>query len=415
MSSLASISPEGLDLTPAHPTAWKRSYALAAFLIGCLGTLAVRLVGEMPVSELIVILLLSHAALWVVLTSRLPAAPASPRLLIVFLTALGVSLLGYVISDLYRDSTVVDMLRGWARWAFLALDIVCFALLFGHDWRSFALVQAGAVLSAAGPMIKGPLFGDWWKFCFALPVAVFVFLAVPRLFGYWGAVVASFGLAAANQFMDFRSLSMVSAGVGGMLLLMALPRVTRRIFIVVGVLVGLGLLPIVYDRMVNKASGRASMSNVERGAMLEAAWEGFEESPVIGHGSWFSRSDIMDRFREIRTINAKIFGTHGFDEMDEKVMAIHSQILVSLAEGGLFGAAFFFLFGGMLCWGLWFVTASREWDWLTPSFLYVLTVAMWNFWMSPFSGQHRVEIALAVGVVLGLWTEKSQAQRALHV
>ena len=37
---------------------------------------------------------------------------------------------------------------------------------------------------------------------------------------------------------------------------------------------------------------------------------------------------------------------------DPGAVAIHSQLLVALAEGGLFGAAFFFLYGGALFWAL---------------------------------------------------------------
>ena len=153
---------------------------------------------------------------------------------------------------------------------------------------------------------------------------------------------------------------------------------------------------------------RATRSNVERSAMLQAAWEGFTKSPLVGQGSWFSNSNVMDEFLAIRMQNARIAGVGGFAEDDAEGMAIHSQILVALAEGGLFGAAFFFAYGALLLWGLWFCLTDAPWDWTLPIGLFVLLVAFWNLLMSPFSGTHRVEIAMAVGLLLILWRQRAQ-------
>ncbi|HEX8297278.1 MAG TPA: hypothetical protein VF593_13325 [Chthoniobacteraceae bacterium] len=381
---------------------------ITAFLIGMLGTFTVRVVGEMPVSELLLLAFAGMSVLWIALTGRSPAPIPAPRLLAIFMLAEFIALLGYVLSDFYRGSATADMLRGWSRMAFLALDLCCFAVLFGSGWKAFVLVQIGCVCAVVGPLINGPLFGDYWKFCFAAPVTILVALLVPRVFGYWTSVVAFFGLAALHHVMDFRSLSMMSAAAGLLLLVRAFPPLSRRIVLIGGIILGVALVPILHQKVVSQASVRGNRSNVERSAMVEAAWEGFTESPLIGHGSWFSRTDIFTRFKQIRSINATLLQAPGFDERDDKLMAIHSQILVSLAEGGIFGAAFFLIYGVMILWALWFVTIRRSWSPLTPLFLLTLLVAFWNFWMSPFSGVHRVEIAQAAALILCLWAERKE-------
>jgi hypothetical protein len=118
----------------------------------------------------------------------------------------------------------------------------------------------------------------------------------------------------------------------------------------------------------------------------------------------------MDEFLIIRTQNARLAGVGGFAEDDANDMAIHSQILVALAEGGIFGATFFFVYGALLLWGMWFCLTAAPWEWTIPVRLFVLLIAFWNLLMSPFSGTHRVEISMAVGLVLILWRQRTQLQ-----
>ena len=115
----------------------------------------------------------------------------------------------------------------------------------------------------------------------------------------------------------------------------------------------------------------------------------------------------MDEFLIILTLNARIAGVGGFADDDADGMAIHSQILVALAEGGVFGATFFFAYGVFLLWGLWFCITDAPWDWVVPVRIFVLLIAFWNLLMSPFSGTHRVEIAMAVALLLILWRQRA--------
>jgi len=88
---------------------------------------------------------------------------------------------------------------------------------------------------------------------------------------------------------------------------------------------------------------RATRSDIERTAMVTAALEAFESSPLIGHGSWFSNSDVYENFMVLRHEAALREHVGGFASPNQTpdAMALHSQLLVALAEGGLFGGAFF--------------------------------------------------------------------------
>lgn len=383
-------------------------YLAVGFLLGVLNQFSIRMVGLMPVNELLLSAVVGHAVLWLVMVRRLPAELPAPWLLGMLLVCQVVGFAGYVLSDLWRESQTGDMIRGWSRMVFLAIDIGAFSLLFGATRHAFTAMQVGLVFSFVECLVHGPLFGDYWKFGFALPVTLGVLLAAPRWLGWRGAIAACGLLGGLHSVLDFRSLGGICVSLGGMLLLRVIDTRARKFVIVAGALLILCALPWGVRRAFSDSGSRATRSNVERSAMLQAAWEGFGRSPLVGQGSWFSNSNVMDEFLAIRTQNARLAGVGGFAEDDAEGMAIHSQILVALAEGGVFGAIFFFAYGALLLWGLWFCLTDAPWHWELPVRLFVLLIAFWNLLMSPFSGTHRVEIAMAVGLLLLLWKQRTE-------
>jgi hypothetical protein len=391
----------------AGVTAWLPAiYVALSFVLGVLDHVTIRLVGLMPVDELLLGAVLVQMVVWIAFQQRLPGPLASPRLLGLLLAAQLIALASYVLSDLYRESATGDMVRGWSRMLFLGINILAFAQLFGVSSRAFVALQIGLVFSFVGSLMSGPLFGDYWKFAFAYPVTTAVLLIAPRWLGFLGSIVACFALAGLQAVMDFRSLGGICAAVGVLLMLRYFPAPWRRLILLTGAVAGLILSPFAAQHTLNSSGERGTRSNVERSAMLQAAGEAFISSPLIGQGSWFSRSKVMDDFLLIRMTNAQEAGVSGFDDTDFEGVAIHSQILVALAEGGLFGATFFIVYGALVLWGLWFCLVEARWSWLMPIRVFLLLVAFWNLLMSPFSGPHRVEIALAVGLILLLWRER---------
>ena len=115
-------------------------YLGTAFFLGVLNQFSIRMVGLMPVNELLLCAVLGHAALWLVLAHRLPAPLPAPRLLGVILACQVLGFAGYMLSDLWRQSQTGDMIRGWSRMVFLAIDIGAFSLLFGATRRAMLAV-----------------------------------------------------------------------------------------------------------------------------------------------------------------------------------------------------------------------------------------------------------------------------------
>ena len=141
--------------------------------------------------------------------------------------------------------------------------------------------------------------------------------------------------------------------------------------------------------------------------MLQAAWEGFLASPLIGNGSWFSKSNVWDNFLMIRSQKERESGRGlGFGAADFEGAAIHSQILTALAEGGILGSTFFVLYAVLIILGLWFLLTDASWHWLMPMRLSILISSLYALLMSPFSGIARLDISLGVVLTLVLLAER---------
>jgi hypothetical protein len=386
----------------------ERPYCLAAFLIGLFSTATVNLVGAMPLGELVLMVVCLHAMIVVALTKRLPSPIPAYRLLYVFIGFQAVALFSYVISDLWRESSNVDMIRGWLRMIFVIIDMATLGLVLGVSGRAFVWLQVGTALSFMQMICVPPLFNDYWKFGFGFPVTSLVVLLAPRIAGLWGASLGLVALGVLNFFMDYRSLGAECIAIAAVLLLRLLPKTARKTILIITAIVCLGVLPLVVSKVFGMSgSGRANRSNVERSAMIQAAWEGFTNSPVIGQGSWFSKSDVMSNFLRIRAEKEEAAGGGmGFAEDDETPMAIHSQILVSVAEGGVFGGIFFFMFGAYILWAMWFAITEAPWHWTLPSRFFILVSGFVNLWMSPFSGPARIGIATTVLIIALFWRER---------
>jgi hypothetical protein len=281
-------------------------------------------------------------------------------------------------------------------------------LLFGGVPRSLVVFQVGICLSALPTLLAGPLFGDYWKFAFAYPATILVLVTVPRYFGLWPSVLGSIGLGFLHSILAYRSLGAVCTMLGLMIATRAIPLRLRKVVFIYCFLLTLATLPWMANRMLGDSSGRASRSNVERSAMLQAAWESFLASPVIGNGSWFSRSNVWDMFLVIRsTREHEAGGGLGFDPRSFEGVAIHSQILTALAEGGVLGATFFFTYGALIVWGIWYLLTDATWNSLMPIRLCILISSLWGFFMSPFSGIARVWISLTLALMLILLEERN--------
>jgi len=386
---------------PPPASMWLSPSAWMSFLAGFSTFFTISFVGEMPVGELVLVTAAGWAALCVAFNNTWPGRLLQSRFLWSLLTAQLIALGGYVFSDLYRHSLPLDMARGWSRMVFLAIDLVAIAYLFGCARRNFLVFQLGQCLGAvASALILGPLFGDMWKFGVGYPLTFLVFFIAP-LAGPFATILAASAMGTVHFLMDYRSLGGLCLLVGVLTFLQIAPRQFRLWLAPVMIVAALGAGLWIYGHTQGNNT-RATRSNIERSASVIAAWDAFEQSPLIGHGSWFSNTDVYDNFMVIRHAAAKQAHVGGFADpnKDPGAVAVHSQILVALAEGGLFGGAFFFVYGAGLVWTLYSMIFVRRWHRLAPFCILVLLSALWDLFCSPFSGAQRVSIAMVSSLIL---------------
>ncbi len=382
------------------------AFAGAAFLIGLLTQTSVNVIGNMPLAEFVVLAIMAVLVARGAIERRLPTEFFRMPLFWIFIVAQIIAFAAYVATDLYRGSSANDMIRGWSRMIFLGVDVIAITWLFGVQASCFVWSQVGLALGGVLAMVlDGAQFDAYWKFGFGGPVTIAVFLISPR-FGRIIGIGLIAALATLHLALDFRSMGGVCLLAAMLLCVQAIPRQMRALILVPAILGGTALTFWLNSRQQGDDDGRGSRSNVERTAMLVAASEAVFESPFIGQGSWFSNSPVMENFQLLRSEGARLAGVHGYAvETEETNIAIHSQLLVSIAEGGIFGGTFFILFGAMLVWSLWYCTVRRASDAKTPLCIFFLLNATWNLFFSPFSGAHRIGIAAGCGLILLLWRE----------
>ena len=275
------------------------------------------------------------------------------------------------------------------------------------------MMMLGGGFSGLQALILPPLFNEYWKFGFGYPVTILTLFVVSRYFGLWAPIFASLALGALHALMGFRSMGATCIGLGLINVLFLIPRQIRKMIVIAAALMALITAPWTTTKMFAQTADQTNRSNVERAAMLQTAWEAFLESPLIGHGSWFSNTNVMDNFLLIRSEKAaEAGGATGFADDNAEGIAIHSQILDTLAEGGFFGAMFFIGFAVFILWGFWFCLVESPWTPLTPMRIFILFNSFWDVWMSPFSGTVRVSIGTTAALILVLWAERKNPRAA---
>lgn len=384
---------------------WWSTSTWASLFAGFFTAFTVSLVGEMPLGELVLIAAAGWAALCLAINRTWPGPLLGHRFLWALLAAQVLALGAYIASDVYRHSSPHDMARGWGRMVFLAVDVIAVAYLFGCARRNLIFLVLGLSLGdVVNALIAGPMFGDMWKFGVGAPLT-FALLVIAPAAGPLVAALAAGAIGVVHFALDYRSYGALCLLVSAITLLQVTSPRFRLWLAPLAAAVALGGVSLLYSQL--QSSGRATRSDIERTAMVTAALEAFQASPLIGHGSWFSNTDVYDNFMLIRHEAAKQNRVGGFAHPHRRpdAMALHSQILVALAEGGLVGGAFFFVLGGGLIWALTRTLIAQPWHRFAPLHTLLLLSALWSLLFSPFSGAHRVTIAMACGLILLLQTD----------
>lgn len=359
-------------------------------LAGFLSAFTIPIVGQLPVAELILLAVLPWVVVRAFSCRGWPTRFQQLGWYKMLVVLIGVMAIGYIMSDLYRGTSGGNLARGWARVAFLGIDLVTIAYLIDGSWgrlQVFALtLYIGGIVNA---FVYGPLYDRWWEFGIGpalIAFALFFCAGLPIVF----QMVVALALGVLSLSLGGRSLGGVSFMTGALLGL-RYARGFMRPFAFLAVAGAMVALVFGASKAMEDNPDKIS-SNIERRSMLETACEAFVSSPLVGQGSWFTAAKGLRAVEEHREGLDPSF--HGYSDEEARNLSIHSQLLVSLAEGGILGGSFFIFYGAFLSKTLRSLTRSP-----VPHrafIFYIVIDGLWNLCMSPFSGGARLTIALAV-------------------
>lgn len=327
-----------------------------------------------------------------------------------------VMIVGYMISDLIAGTSQQNYLRAWGRNAVLLSDLLALSVMAGSDKRYIWWYIFGVTI---GTLIylqtHGIVLNNYtWKLeGYGRAILMLVLLLgyfLPNLMTI--GLIVCFGLA--SIYMDSRSQGAIALLLAGLLWVRKANPVKLNIsarnmakFVIAGIVVLLMIL-VAMAQTGDEYSDRRGASNVERFGALKVGLIAITDSPLIGFGSWGQGTKkYAEMYRKETEKDLRHLGQTYIQYTD--TFMPHSQILQSWMEGGILSAFFFLFFGFKLLASMKYVVFGRYLDYLTPIYIITLFGSAWNLVMSPYSGNHRLGIAMAVAIVCSLTIERRKA------
>lgn len=378
-------------------------FGFFVFLVALPSTYTLNLVGELFLTEL----LLPILALLVIVLGK--SKIFSEKLFWYFFFA-GISMMiGYMISDLVAGTSSEKYLRAWGRNFLLFIDFISLAIIVGSDRRLIWWFVLGFSSGVIGLLVIEQVPISYWKLGYGAPTILLTIIIgcfIPKRI----LMVSILAIGVISVFLDSRSLGAFCMLVAAVIFirlnkpstLKLKPMVVLRILIT-GVL-ALSLLLTILNVTQEDHGDRRNWSNIGRFAAIRISIEAIIESPIIGYGSWGEGTEkFADQLYD--EIAADLINSGQSNYQKSTLFLSHSQILQAWMEGGVFAAIFFILFGYQLFKGLRITVFNRQLDYATPLYFYLLLQSFWHLIMSPYSGPHRITIALSIAVLCAIRME----------
>lgn len=332
------------------------------------------------------------------------------RAFVALLAAMALSFAGYVISDLVRETSPDQYLRGWGRIALVMTDFVALSVLVAADRRNLWWFAAG--IGVGGVLYLRLWTGlpiSHWKFGYAQPMTLLAAAAACFL-PLRASAALMLLMAILSLRYDFRIHAAVTLAIATLMWLHAgrrgrpLPALALAVAIAAALALLVAALKGGEDEYYRQ---RRETSNLGRSIGIEFAGRAVLESPLIGWGSWGAEKELTRLEREVTRRAAREAGVY-YPDTASGTSAAHSQLLQSWVEGGLLGASLFFVLGAALLRQAPALMLRRPPDLLTPVLLYFFFYGLWNLIMSPFVATTRVQIAATAASLVCLAFERAR-------
>lgn len=401
-----------------------------AFVVGLGCSFSVHLIGQIQISDILLILLLPILLL---LRARKAIRPGLKPVFIL----IGLWLFGQMMTDIYRETARVDWMRGNARIIVFAINLLSLVLLIGRNERRKVAFLAGFAISsllAARFQPSDDKWSDPWKFGYADGTILLVVLVSSYFFMRGRYSIVGFlllGIAGVNLIMNYRSAVLfilvtmvlvvpaVPERIGRLRLL---PRAgsTARVAVLVALVLGAGGMALTLvdvatsaglagedAQFKNEQQSRSALGTLLGGRPeILVSSRAVMDSPILGHGSWAKDWKYLEMLSDIETEYGIKTNLDYAEQLGEGPIPAHSHLMSAWVQAGIFGAIFW-------AYILWltikaFLRVGILRPPLAPIYTYILVTLMWDIMFSPFGNTRRAIDALVIVIILDLLESGTQ-------
>lgn len=377
---------------------------LVVFLLGILACvqsdrLGITLVGQIYIGEVF----LAIYAFWSVM-GNLTNEAYWERPFVWTLLTLALSFSAYIFSDLLNQTPLNNLMRGWARMAFLATDLIALNAISRRQPLRILAFITGMAVGFLVTVEKLSLDPGWYKVGIATPallISLSLFSLIRYRHRYVLVVMVWIGLGLLNFYLDFRSMGATCFLCGAITLAKLVAAVRFRalylLVLVLSLASGVAVAVYSYSSTQDIYAGRRTESNSWRLAAAKGALYGIAQSPWIGNGSWARSSDTDAVMR------GSFAEANGRRVANDQGVAGHSQVLQVWYEAGVMATVFFtfvMLFAVKVLWDAIFHVSMNE---LFAVTLFFTISAIIGYFFSPFGGMARFFTALSICLFLIQW------------
>ena len=381
------------------------------FAVGLTTNATVRLIGDLPIAEVILV-----AMLPIILATR--GYRSLRKDLRAVFALLGLWLFGQVITDIYRSTAMLDWIRGDAAIIFFGIDILGLGvLLSGNDRRKAIFMAANAIGTILVALIhpSKQALDQPWKFGYAsgvisLVLLVSCFFYARRRYLYAGAFIVA--IAIVNLLENFRSpvlnlliglalvFPVIPEKVGSMRIL---PRAgsAMRVAVLVGMALGavlltLGLIKFVTNAgLLGEEAQEKNRTQEQAGGLLLGgrpeilvSSRAVMDSPIIGHGSWARDYKYIELLIDTQEEYGVKPNMQDIVEHTGGFIPAHSHLMGAWVWAGILGATFWAYIVWLIVKAT--IPLSNLRPPLAPVYAYAISASLFNVMFSPFGLNMRL-------------------------
>jgi hypothetical protein len=388
---------------------------ILSFLIGIFSFINVTFIGQITVSEIIIVLI----SPWIILKVGKLDNAAFKKNRTQTIGLIIIWILGILISDYYNNNTIDNFIRGIGHPFFILLTFLTFQYFLQYSRQSLTYLLSGIFFSSLLFYFIDPFAKSEFRF------GILVILT------YFGAIISVHYWAKKRRtpslfiFSILSVIALVSGGRSNFLILFTIiffillankysknnlyfqfKQLKRwSLFLIAAILVA----QLVYTTAVeNKIFSEKYQEKFEqqKESGLPVIFSGrpelfsslaaIKDSPIFGHGSWAKGAKYYEIYYNAQsfdyTSNQSII-----ESMDEDRIPSHSFFFGAWVENGIL-AMLFFLFFGKKVLNVLVYYLNNSFKSETPFILLIIVTVIWHFFFSPLGSDKRIFVALILAL-----------------